>query len=619
MQREGRRRSTRYTAVGERGRRTGIDAVAGMSHNNNDDDTVRIGEYFNKMENNQPFMNEPNDFPDDFRIENDSNTSLMSLSSSNDGHNVSKSASLSTISSSHSKSINYDPLSALLSASIQLLSANGSMQNNPETSFHSDETNNEKSDHQEQVLLSDEMDQHLPMENASPDDKSMETPKSVKPPTRQIRPLFARFMKAKMTPAVERLQDNLDENIDHVDNNDHDTDNNSNNSIDDDDDDADDDNSPFIDHMSYTSSTPLPAQSSSYQALEHSPINNDLNEIASPSLPNIPDEVEVYDDEQLLEDNDYDNDDDNADEVSSKGKEPMIYNNHDMDIYDDQSDHAENAIPTEAENIPLTMDYSFNDNHNHNLDHNLDDNDYHVHNNSNNDDDGGDTTNEFGDSIQPRGQVIIPIDTNGNGKVGRIQTNTGVRRSTRRRIPPLAYWRNERQILSMGVVNGQKVAGVAGVVRVPESPVTHLRSQKKKTISRTIVQKKLKKAGLKVSENPEIEVIQDNEITVKKLLYIGNIPKVKKTDTGFYHHQTFTHNNMNCGIIELAPNGEKPNRNSGDSTYTFSVTQGTCQITIHQTTLVLCKGDQVMVPKGNQYQIKNVSRGRCQLFYAKTQ
>ncbi|RKP22654.1 Mif2/CENP-C like-domain-containing protein [Syncephalis pseudoplumigaleata] len=170
----------------------------------------------------------------------------------------------------------------------------------------------------------------------------------------------------------------------------------------------------------------------------------------------------------------------------------------------------------------------------------------------------------------------------------------------------------------MEVVNGQRVAGVAGVIRVPESPVK-LKGHGKKQLTRNMVRSKLKRAGLNVSDDANVEVLQDNEITTKRLLYIGNESKLEKAKDGFYHQRTFTYNNMDCGIIELGPYGEKPNRNSGDSTFTFSVTQGTCQITIHQTTLILSKGNQVMVPKGNQYQIKNLARARCQLFYAKTQ
>ncbi|KAI9598197.1 hypothetical protein BDF19DRAFT_433816 [Syncephalis fuscata] len=55
-----------------------------------------------------------------------------------------------------------------------------------------------------------------------------------------------------------------------------------------------------------------------------------------------------------------------------------------------------------------------------------------------------------------------------------------LRRSSRRRIAPLAYWRNERQLMTTDVINGQNILVVKDIVRVPATPVRLAAKPKKK-------------------------------------------------------------------------------------------------------------------------------------------
>jgi hypothetical protein len=91
--------------------------------------------------------------------------------------------------------------------------------------------------------------------------------------------------------------------------------------------------------------------------------------------------------------------DNNVDNISGKEKEPITYDNHDMDIYDDQSDNAENAMPDESENMSLDMNYAPNEDDNVN--------------------------NEVENDKQSKKAIIISVKSHKSGKVGRIQTSTG--------------------------------------------------------------------------------------------------------------------------------------------------------------------------------------------------
>lgn len=46
--------------------------------------------------------------------------------------------------------------------------------------------------------------------------------------------------------------------------------------------------------------------------------------------------------------------------------------------------------------------------------------------------------------------------------------------------------------------------------------------------------------------------------------------------------------------------------------------QGTVQVTIYKSTVILHRGGRFLVPQGNQYMIKNLSRKECLLFFAQS-
>ncbi|RKP22476.1 hypothetical protein SYNPS1DRAFT_31925 [Syncephalis pseudoplumigaleata] len=251
MQREARRRSTRYTAVGERGRRTGIDGVSHMPQGAAE--AVHIGEYFNNVESNQPFVNGPEDFPEDFRIEDDSNASLMSLSSANDERDVNGHASMSPSLASREKDTSTDPLSDILSAAVDDLPTH-------DAATGSNEDSRDISNNQLQQDTPDDAD-HVhassPVLGEEPLDAAQHEP------ARRRGPLFARFAQTTNVPVVEAAHGSVDDEMKQ--NND------------------DDDDSPFIDGMSYTASTPLPAQSP-VPSLARSSVATDSNDSLSAAL-----------------------------------------------------------------------------------------------------------------------------------------------------------------------------------------------------------------------------------------------------------------------------------------------------------------------------------------------
>ncbi|KAF8985096.1 hypothetical protein BGZ52_011526 [Haplosporangium bisporale] len=88
-------------------------------------------------------------------------------------------------------------------------------------------------------------------------------------------------------------------------------------------------------------------------------------------------------------------------------------------------------------------------------------------------------------------------------------------------------------------------------------------------------------------------------------------------ESGYKHHSGLACGEISSGVMKIQPDCEKPNRRANAGTVIFYVTKGRVEVTINDCTFAVTTGGQFMVPRGNQYSIKNASRDDCTIFYAR--
>lgn len=201
------------------------------------------------------------------------------------------------------------------------------------------------------------------------------------------------------------------------------------------------------------------------------------------------------------------------------------------------------------------------------------------------------------------------------------EDDDGTRRSKRRRIKPLEWWRNEKQVYVRKAINAPTgktfVTTVKEVVYAPPpSPPTTLGRRQP---HHPTLQSKLKKHNLSEKPNPDVPVINYTDGTEKMTRvtvtpdYLD--PKLVKGQ-GFYFQKLFSEGEfLNSGVIELPKDGKKENRSSHDNAFIFTVVSGTIKATVHKTTFVVKTGSQFYVPRGNQYSIDNLGNSKARIYF----
>ncbi|ORY04431.1 hypothetical protein K493DRAFT_311389 [Basidiobolus meristosporus CBS 931.73] len=200
------------------------------------------------------------------------------------------------------------------------------------------------------------------------------------------------------------------------------------------------------------------------------------------------------------------------------------------------------------------------------------------------------------------------------------EDDIGVRRSGRTKVKPLDFWRNERVVYGRRKSGPNVVSVVKEVVTIPvEHRALSKRSNKKKNVKRVIVAEESEEDEYNDEPIDEIPIVdwytQEVVNQVVGLTKDMIVTKPVKNQT-FEFEKTFGEQDfMSSGIIKLQCNGMKPKRNSGDSAMVFFVISGACRVTVHTTRFVISAGGQFHVPRGNQYQLENVSSKETRLFF----
>ncbi|KAG0037257.1 Centromere protein C [Podila clonocystis] len=224
-----------------------------------------------------------------------------------------------------------------------------------------------------------------------------------------------------------------------------------------------------------------------------------------------------------------------------------------------------------------------------------------------------------------------------------------VRRSRRTRLPPLDYWRNERAVYEQSKTTPDAGRVIKGVIRPSEEPSEEEEMPPRKKLrtgkTRTDPQLRSDQSNIKETqdaidscdaddehesisqsgfeEEPRIEGQVVDPVTGSVI--VRALAESKDTmsrfkaipESGYKHHMGLAFGELSSGVMKIEPDHEKPNRLAHAGTVIFYVTKGRVTATINNSTFVVTAGGQFMVPRGNQYSIKNVSREDSIIFYAR--
>jgi len=70
------------------------------------------------------------------------------------------------------------------------------------------------------------------------------------------------------------------------------------------------------------------------------------------------------------------------------------------------------------------------------------------------------------------------------------------------------------------------------------------------------------------------------------------------------------------GYVHIRPSSEKPLKNVKDNSYVFLVLEGTVEVKVYKSSYVLAPGGVCLVPRGNNYSIRNISSQDAKLFFS---
>ncbi|OMJ12661.1 Centromere protein 3 [Smittium culicis] len=244
------------------------------------------------------------------------------------------------------------------------------------------------------------------------------------------------------------------------------------------------------------------------------------------------------------------------------------------------------------------------------------------------------------------------------------------RKSTRTKLKPLEYWRNEHIVYKLEKTeDGNIVPSMQGVVKLENNDTKKPKRKKRSRItmprkpppSRSKKQKNNYSSDSdsysytnSQSNNLVYEEIQEKSVdhlldaeldmrafeakadvvdsytksTVKRTVALS-APAVRSRlipdnpdNPEFYTAGIFTDSNPNSkpflqsGLIEIPPNSEKPPRNTKLYSIVFYVAHGSVQVTFRNSPVTLEVGSHFCVPRGNSYSIFNPGPATARIFFA---
>ncbi|KAH7877971.1 Mif2/CENP-C like-domain-containing protein [Lentinula edodes] len=198
----------------------------------------------------------------------------------------------------------------------------------------------------------------------------------------------------------------------------------------------------------------------------------------------------------------------------------------------------------------------------------------------------------------------------------------GVRRSQRRPIRPLEWWRNEKYVYERPTHGTILVPHIKEIIRIPEEPKEPLgkHHKRKRGRSKTVQPADDPEEGWDDDTNAVVSVIdwKTKEPKDKRIICLAkDIKPHRAANSEWAYQRIFGDDNFTAsGHLTIPVHGRKPTKTTKDNTYTFYLIQGAINLKIHETSSILCTGAQFMVPRGNTYFIENIGDREAKLFFA---
>ncbi|WVF65985.1 hypothetical protein IAT40_000723 [Kwoniella sp. CBS 6097] len=216
--------------------------------------------------------------------------------------------------------------------------------------------------------------------------------------------------------------------------------------------------------------------------------------------------------------------------------------------------------------------------------------------------------------------------------------NFKTRRSKRQHFKPLEWWRNER----FEYMRGPQLPVIKEVVTYPAEPPTPFAEKHKRSRTRTgrsasaVPNGKRRRDSLNDEDNGSAEedvegwdanteslgLVQDypsaNEVH-RRVACAKAMLEPRPVSKGAYQYQKVFGEGqfMAAGVVYIPVGSSKATKPSKDNAYVFHVIRGAVQVTVHRTSFVMARGGQFLIPRGNEYQIENVTKStEVQLFFA---
>ncbi|KAG5439131.1 hypothetical protein PCANB_001430 [Pneumocystis canis] len=202
----------------------------------------------------------------------------------------------------------------------------------------------------------------------------------------------------------------------------------------------------------------------------------------------------------------------------------------------------------------------------------------------------------------------------------------GMRRSSRTKVAPLAYWRNERIVYELGErrKSGPAMPKIKEIIRVnpisiPSRPRGTSRAKNTSFKKKVVKHRDTSDEEWEEKVDVECEVINwhDKKPIIKRIAYPASSYAPRDVANAIIKFQkTFDEAPFFAtGVMDLPRGAEKTTKPSKHNVMTFVILEGAVEATVHQTSFRLKRGSHFIVPRGNYYSIRNIANKVSRLFF----
>ncbi|CAG8464935.1 3196_t:CDS:2 [Ambispora leptoticha] len=204
------------------------------------------------------------------------------------------------------------------------------------------------------------------------------------------------------------------------------------------------------------------------------------------------------------------------------------------------------------------------------------------------------------------------VSFNGDGKEEpEIKNEQGLRRSTRRKIRPLKFWKNEK------VVYGRAEEGSKVPVPIIKEIITI--SDNEEVIRPPLRKHATSEKRATTEKRKSLEIVdwETDRTVTRQIIFVPSMFEPNDPGYRYKFQKTFSDGQFfSSGLLVLPEGVEKPAKNAKDSSMVFYVIKGKVTVTIHKTTFRIASGGQFLIPRGNQYRIVNENENEAKLFFS---